>query len=95
MPEFQSSDRPSPDLIEEDKFETDKITREHTADETGKNIASSNKLLSQIQKQSKRQAKIEKTLASLDRSIIQIRDNLENQAIRWNNITNNCNNIRY
>lgn len=75
--EFQSSDRHSPDLVEENKFETDKITGEHDADETEQNIASSSELLNQIQKQSTRQAKIEKTLAPLDKSMIQIRDNLE------------------
>ena len=75
--EFQSSDRHSPDLVEENKFETDKITGEHDADETEQNFASSSELLNQIQKQSTRQAKIEKTLAPLDKSMIQIRDNLE------------------
>ena len=75
MSEFQSSDRDSPDLVEENKFEVDKITGEHEAGEE-KNTASS-EILNQIQKQSTRQAKIEKTLASLDKSVIQIRDNLE------------------
>ena len=76
MSEFQSSDRPSPNLVEENKFEVDKITGEHEAGETEKNTPSS-EILNQIQKQSTRQAKIEKTLASLDKSVIQIRDNLE------------------
>ena len=76
MSEFQSSDRPSPNLVEENKFEVDKITGEHEAGEKRK-IPLLSELLNQIQKQSTRQAKIEKTLASLDKSMIQIRDNLE------------------
>lgn len=77
MSEFQTSDIPSPDLVEEDKFETDEITGEPAADETGKKTASSSEILNQIRKQSTRQAKIEKTLVSLDKSMIQIIDNLE------------------
>jgi predicted RNase H-like nuclease (RuvC/YqgF family) len=77
MSEFQSSHKPVPDVIEEDKLETDKVTEYHALEETGKNTYSSSEILSQIQKQSTGQEKIEKTLASLDKSINQIRKDLE------------------
>ncbi len=82
MSEFQSSDKLA-------SLEVDKIAENRVTAKTGQDIdSSSSQVMTQLQRQLRSQAKVEKTLSSLENSIKQIKEPkiLTNQAEKFSKL---------